>query len=403
MPPKRLTTAECQEWIDECAHQSKEMGSHYLRHDLNWMVLPRRIDAHNDNEEDPRKAMITKALANTIFTKNPKYTMFSLKFYKILMDKFRSSARLHPYADQYVVLIKGSNGYKYIIEDQYHEEFSWSDTDIVIYINPSMPQMIFEEIQSYLHINTVIAISEFKRGYDQMFFLKDAKPDYRFDKQELAEEFKLDFQKELDSLIDPSGRFVFPCRLDGGLCTEAQKAASEVYRNNCSRNSFVLVSSQNDRHQDKVVLVEVPHYPESDKSKFGLIPLQKTPLYTSYNKTIKFDRDDEGTIAEFSLYRIRLNIEFEMEDKYEKIPADLIDLCMPAQSDSELQDFWKHGRWTMVKEKISGYQIAIPNIDTCIRDLDKMLHKYDSPDSKKEKRARQLQILKEYRFAVANS
>jgi len=388
-----MNTKQCESWINSCARATEEKGWRDEEHSLGWVVLPR----DHTPDEDMRRALVTKALAKTIFTKNVKYKVFSLKFYQKLMDKLRRSPKLQEYADQFVVVLKGSNAYKYLLsmlsQDNHEDVFHWSDTDLTIYINPSLPEVLFDEIRWFLHVNLVLTISEFKRGMDQMFFLKDAGKtsgfDYRFAEYNVVEEFKKDFQTELDALNDESGKFISPFRFSNNM-------QSEINRNKCSKNSFLLVASENELHKGSVVMVDMPYYPETSFSKFGLCPLVRTPLFGSYNQTIKFDRDGEGTNGEFELYRIRLNVMYDIKDsnRYDKITADLIDVSVPKQTDAELIDFWNHGSWVTVYEKVLGCQIIVPDIATCINELEKMLYVYESPEYKKEIRKKRLDILK---------
>ena len=435
----KMTASQCKYWIDSCAKQSKEKGWRNSDRKFGWAVLNRK---DGPIEDDPRKSMVTKALAKTIFTKAPAYTMISLRFYNMLTSNIRWHQYLPEFADKFVVLLKGSNAYKYHVGNKYPDEFEWSDTDIVIYIHPSTDNQrvpLFDKLRAYLHEVVVQTIAEYKRGLDQMLFLPNANMDYRFLNQEIVEDFKIAFQEELDLLNDDKGgKFVSPFLLNGGLYTEKQVQESEENRNHCSRQSFVLVPSENEKLKSQVVMVDVPHYCELTEGRYNTVastcPLQRTPLVSSFNTTIKFDRDDEGSNADFNLYRLRLHVMLQYPERkmrkerkerktpdgelasgsnlptsssaepndsadvegkwFEKIPADLIDISIPRKNDSDLMEFWKNGSWVTFYEDVLGYQISIPSVKTCVDELDRMINKYDSADYKKEIRERRLAILK---------
>jgi hypothetical protein len=191
---------------------------------------------------------------------------------------------------------------------------------------------------------------------------------------------------------------------------------NEHIRNMCSKRSFVILESK--AKSDHVVRIEIPHF---DKCEY--IPLRKTPLVISHNRTIRFDRDVEGTmIGEFELFRIRLNNVFipdehvdesndagsdahseksavssETYHKYKIVPADFIDINIPSKCDAELLDFWNTGgfkRCYEVFDKCVGANIMIPNVNECIRDLDNMLNKYTNTSLKIEKRKKRLELFR---------
>jgi hypothetical protein len=196
---------------------------------------------------------------------------------------------------------------------------------------------------------------------------------------------------------------------------------SKKVRNFCSKRSFIITNST---QEDHVVRVEIPHM-----NKCEFIPLKKTPLVFSYNKTIEFKRDIEGEyMAKFDLLRLRLNnmlvpeedtleqdddidtvsingsVYEDVEDIYydfkkcRVVPADFIDVSIPYKNDAELLDFWNSGgykRCYEIYDRFIGTNLMIPNVNECIRDLSNMLHVYTNSHMKTEKRQKRLDMFKQ--------
>jgi hypothetical protein len=168
----------------------------------------------------------------------------------------------------------------------------------------------------------------------------------------------------------------------------------EVYEA-CSKPSFVLTESKS--HKECVVRVEVPHFEHCER-----IPLRPSPLICSFNETIDFMRDGESgdKIGKFNLYRLKFNVLWGHLDEdgnieeEERITADFIDVCVPAQDDAELLAFWESGRCVSVWDADVGFYVCVPDRETCIEELERILYEYESVDSKREKRERKLTALK---------
>jgi hypothetical protein len=83
----------------------------------------------------------------------------------------------------------------------------------------------------------------------------------------------------------------------------------------------------------------------------------------------------------------------------ERVTADFIDISIASKLDSELIDFWNHGRCiTMYDLSIQNW-IWVPDLFTCIGDLYKMLYVYDCPESKRDKRLKKYELMRQ----IANS
>ena len=321
----------------------------------------------HDTNEDPRRSTVTQLLAKTIYEYNPAFRKISIAFYEILCAKIKQ----HPYLSYHlgndlIVMMKGGNAYAYVTREEYPEEFSFSDMDIVVYINPYLNDYTFSEIERNVRIVVLQTLSQYKRMLDQVLFLNNL----NYDDAILDTTTIHDFKEALNTKCEEAG-FKSPFS-----STEA--------RNHCSRNSFMIANSLRDKN--KVAMIELPHFERCER-----IPLRKTPLFCSYNQTIDFDRA-ENCKGQFDLYRIRMNI---LSEENEKIPADMIDVSIAAKSDAELMDFWTHGLCLCVREKHVGTWLIVPDIYTCIGDLHKMLFVYECPESKREKREKKYKKMKE--------
>lgn len=177
------------------------------------------------------------------------------------------------------------------------------------------------------------------------------------------------------------------------------------------------MSKNSEAVPNSIVKIDVPHFEKCER-----IPLRKSPFFCSYNDTIEFEREELDTAqGHFDLYRMRFNcmfqfdkepvIESELSDisdiselspispkdtkaRYEKITADFIDVGIAYQDDAELISFWDFGRCTTVLDKDAEVWVSVPDIQTCIGDLDKMLNVYKCPEIKREKRQQRYDILK---------
>lgn len=332
--------------------------------------------------EDPKKSAMTKAIARTIFEKNPKYRLFSLKFYDMLVEKLRTSTFVdRHFMKNFIVLLKGSTAYRLIIGDAYKDDFHFSDLDLVIYINPYVSADLFANLRASINGILLQVLSQYKRMLDHMLFLNKPSPEWFLDADTVSA-FKNDMIKEFENIEGFDGKFLTPFEND------------EI-RNSCSKYSFVLLDSL--VHEHSVVRIEVPHYNRCER-----IPLRKTPLLSSHNSSISFCRAAVGDAklkGEFDLYRLKItglyvSFNAEFNDMYEeKISAEFIDVSIPSMQDTELLDFWNHGKCMNIYDKDLNIWVVVPDLETCVRDLYKMLYVYECPENKKEKRMRMYNIM----------
>lgn len=381
------TAQERDLWIENATNSKVNRGHQF---GYNFHVVP-KVEHVDD---DQRRSLMTQAIAELVYTKDPKYRCLSLGFYDILMSKMMT----HPFISQYVwkdvvVILKGSNAYALLIPDR-TDELSFSDLDIMVYINPYLSDDLFDLIAKNMRIIVLQTMSLYKKTLDHMFFLDIADPDikYKWMDESTIENFKRDH---------------IECMQRIGAISVFE---SKEVRNVCSRHSFMLVN--NSMYSDKVVKIEVPHFEKCDR-----IPLRKTPFFTSYNNTINFGNDDH--LRNIELFRIKCNnliltpidsvfvnfvynengqvkLLIEQKVQEERIPADFIDVTIASKGDCELLDFWNNGRFVNVLDVNTGVWLAIPDIKSCIKDLYKMLHVYDCPESKRSKRLRKYNLLLSY-------
>ncbi len=349
-------------------------------------VMPKTTGVMESLDEDDKRSKITEALANSIYNSNPKFQSISLKVYEMLMFKINNNPNLSRFdISNIMVVIKGSNAYAMLVATYQNEDirktFPWSDLDMVILINPNLPDAEFYRIKNIVHTLVVQTISQLKRTLDHMLFLDRPINDSFLTKEEV-EEFKSHFDNELNMRSTDTEKFVSPF-------------TSDSIRNACSRNSFVIVDSVG--HENSVVRVEVPHF-----DKCECIPLRKTPLFCSYNDTLNFNRVENSSgqlTANFSLYRMRFNTIVVVADdgsddiKEERCTADFIDITIASKEDCELVDFWRHGRCVMVWHPYINTWTAIPDMQTCVYDLYKMLYVYQCPTNKIVKRQQKYAVM----------
>jgi len=332
----------------------------------------------NENE-DYRRTLLTETIAKTIYEKNPVYRKISLGFYDTLIHKLSMNSYTGPHlGNNIMVLMKGSNAYAYVTAEQFKDDFQFSDMDIVVYINPYLPNEFFAELEKVVKITVLQTLSQYKRTLDHMFFVGkgNKQVDTMLDEETIVS-FKEDYAKALKEIILPDN------------CEFVSPFDSDEVRNNCSRNSCILTHSK--VNEDMIVRVEVPHYDRCER-----IPLRKTPFFCSYNETIDFSRtsqtEDATLHGHFDLYRIRFNNLYVEKNEngdiinQDRVTADFIDVSIARKNDAELIDFWNKGRCMSVYDRFANVWLMVPDIIACIDDLYKMLNVYECPDGKKAKR-----------------
>lgn len=426
--------------------KSEELNGWSFDNKYNFKVFPKENAIVMDNS---LKQQVTSALAKTIYDcdNKAKYKEISLRFFKTLKDKISKNY----YSKEILILIKGSNAYKYLLCDNFHEQFQWNDLDIVIFINPNINPQIFSSIKESISRLALQTISQFKRSLDHMFCFNILNTDCFLNSQ-IIEEFKKDYQKTLscikpdisniiwyqhqqhedymfrvlhdiddDVIIDLFYKknekklsvmdFVWKINKDD-LYEYYGKFISPFsnWRNRCSKQSFMLLPSEKlDNH---LVKIEVPHFKYCE-----CIPVIRTPIIASYNNTLFFNRTTSQNLnnnssnnfsetssnnnlfdGDFELHRLKINNLYLNYDKLgylktQDVQSDFIDLTICNQNDAILKEFWNNGKWKDVYDSDVMIDITIPDLETCINDLDKMLNVYKCPPTKRETKLKKLELL----------
>lgn len=352
-----------------------------------YNVMP-KLDAGVE-VEDPRRSAVTDVLAETLY--QPHFKSIALDFYGLLCHKVMTHPMLGFHINRdLIIMMKGSNAHMYIkhlwnISDP-EDVFKNTDTDFVICINPHLPKHVFYEIKRQVEIVVKQALSQYKRTLDHAFFLNKQLDQDAFDPR-MIQDFKTEFGNIL-ATVDVEGAVLL------------SPFESDDIRNKASRNSFFITNSK--VQENSVVLVEVPHFDKCER-----IPLRKTPIFCSFNETIDFKRDGQDKKGHFNLYRLKINVLCQHLDddgevvKDERIPADFIDVSIPDIDDVELVYFWTRGRSLNYYDMDVNMWITIPDLETVVAELKRILTEYECSEQKKAKREAKLAILTKYTYQIA--
>lgn len=367
-------------FINDAIHSTEQCGERGV---YRYRVFTDNGDAANQ-PEDPRRTTVTRVLSEVIFNHGRK---LALGAYEHLLQKLYNNPVIgsHIFRDV-IVLLKGSNAHIYFNNRTVDEIFKVSDSDIVVCIRPDLPRDVFDMLKHQVEISVRQAISQYKRTLDQLLFLggSDSDAHMPFMTQQEVVELKNEINRAFQTIefMDNGDR------IDGVFLSPFMDTET---RNKCSRYSFLITKSQVSENN---VMVHLPHYDHCER-----IPLRKTPLFVSINETLDFDRNDEGSRGKFTLHRMKLNVLHSWMDieigmiREDKIPADFVDISVPDKDDVELQHFWQKGMYVSVYEPCINMWVAIPDLPTCISELQRILELYNNVEQKREKRIRKLQAL----------
>ena len=405
------TPQERHDWIEYAKRSSLYEGRSDIDPRLRFKVYPNVID----DKHDEIRSMVTKCLANVLYSTDSDYRKIPFAMYYSLIDRITKEDLTNNYYKNgnIIVMICGSNCYPYLVGDRSPEYFQYSDMDIGIYINPKCEKKLFDKLYEYLKKIVLACISEHQRIYHNLLCtnyveLEPGKTSHTM-YESLAylnsiniEEFKSAYQAELDSASrNIDGQLFSPfCPKTSTDLLKIDKSAEDIHilnRNFCSKNSIVVVPQIEhvnilldvlneevfliyECHILTKVVVEVPHYVPYDitKDRTKPIPLLQSPVYCSHNY-LKFERNDSGDLGEFELFRILVNNRYNDQRK----PAAFIDVILLSQYDSEQTAFWKKGAgYHDIWDPRAECTVSIPKIEICIAQLYNMLYKYNSTKSK---------------------
>lgn len=370
-------------------------------HGAKWVLLP--DEKRGVNNVDPRRQHMSDAVGGVVYDHTkPQYARMGLSCYDELWQK------LNKYGFRKVVVrVKGGNAAAFQVARIFGPEkareagFGFSDLDIDILINPSLPEAEFNAIKADVHCVVGRTLAVHKRRIDSCFFK------HRENNAENNFFLKDDDKPSFKSAIIDS-----VSKLPGAKsCFE-----SEQSRNKCSSISYLITPSNLDSEVDigakRRLKIEQPHLNKAER-----VPLCYTPTYVTVNDTINGKRDN-GDDVSFTLFRIKLgnfvvnpeseriklhmrvledSVSVQLIQPYEKISADFVDVWVGNQKDAELIDFWKRGGFSgMLTQEITVYRswtLIVPTLEDCKNEYYKLLHVFECPESKREKRERKYKAL----------
>lgn len=327
---------------------------------LQWFVYD-KVEAPKEIPKD--SILCTKLLSNTVFSKS-EYAFIFLDVYKQLESKIRQFYK----KDQVHIHIKGSAALSmYFMDDEeMSHHFPFSDIDIVIYVNPTMPN--FEYVHKQMTILAGQTFAKHKQMLDRLFF-RTSKIAY----EDFTEEVNRKFTEM--NLISPF--------------------QSTQVRNRVSSNSFSIIESAID--SKKVVKINEAHFDCAEK-----IPLYRTPIVCSVNKTIDSKNLHDEKLS-FNLIRMKMGA---IGSKGGNVLFDCVDCIIPKIDDHDLISFYKKngfGDFTTMSVNVFDYDVTIQTITESFENLWNLIYKYECPDSKNELRINKLDILKEYITGAKNN
>ena len=337
--------------VHDVAKHSETNGNIY---NCNYKIYPKQ---QHVAEIDDGKVLAAMQLASLIYCNE--YARFALDFFNDLRSKLQT---YYP-VNHVIPLIKGSTALALYFKDDemLSKQFPFSDIDIIIKINPKLPN--FKYIRNHVKVLVGQTMAQHKKNLDKLLF-KSYHSQGKYDNYINPTVFK---EKHISTFKDID--IVSPFMDD-------------TIRNSCSYTSFYLTNSS--VMKDKVVKIDEQHFEHAEK-----IPLDRTPIFCSINDTIH--NVTNGKTTKFDLFRMKWNM-IDCESG-SKIAVDFIDCIIPDIEDSELSNFMLES--TMYIQRF-GYTVYIPTLETLAQDLWNMIYVYDCPDSKKNMRLIKLETLEKY-------
>lgn len=386
-------------------------------HGAKWVLLP--DEERGVNNVDPRRQHMSDALGSVIYDpKTPQFAGLGLSCYNELWGK------LNKYGFKKVVVrVKGGNAAAFQVsrllgaKKALDAGFGFSDLDIDILINPSLSPAEFNAIKADVQCIVGRTLAVHKRRVDRCFF-KSREADNE------NEYFMGDHDKKLFKELATNSIET----LTGAIsCFE-----SEQSRNKSSSISYLITPSRLDSEVDigakRRLKIEQKHLVKAER-----VPLPHTPVYVTVNDTISGQRSTGGKV-DFVLSRIKIGnivvnpqservklvlrvhndaadtdaadataaaperISLQIIQPYEKISADFVDVWVGNQEDEQLLDFWKRGGFVgKLTQDIhvvnNRWTIIVPTLEDCKEEYYKLLHVFECPESKREKRERKYKAL----------
>ena len=379
----RFTPAMRNALIEEAVTSTVSYGGEGV---YKWRVFDEESTSNNtaQSAEDPRRATATRIFSETMHACAKR---LALGAYHHLVQKLYNNPVIGSriFRDV-VVMLKGSNAHLYYNNRVVDDTFNVSDSDIVVCILNTLPADVFAMIKHQVEISVRQTLSQYKRLLDQLLFLGgDAGGSPTCNDQLMEADDVARFKEAFTAAVEAVVTLDNGDELDGQFVSPFKDNET---RNKCSRYSFMITNS---KVSDNKVLIHVPHYDQCER-----IPLRKTPMFVSVNNSLDFDRNADGCRGKFTLHRMKMNIlhKRSSDGHEEKVPVDFLDISVPDRDDEELKHFWEQGMYVSVFEPDMNLWVAIPDLPTCISELQRILDDYENTEVKREKRLRKLTALR---------
>jgi hypothetical protein len=379
-------------FIEQARHSIVE----FKRKDTYTYKLLPKTTAHDSNTVTEHANVIASTVSNVIHNSStPRLRRIAMNLYDMLLYKITNHGTTAPYAQGHIrVFVKGSTAYSLIDRTASHKP---SDVDVAIYINPMLPPQLFDNIKNAVLTITLQSVSQFKRILDAMFFPAGTRRTQLQSSSFLSdteiEEFKTRMSVDLTNASPPCATYVSPFQ-------------NTHIRNYLSNHSFILIDSL--AVPDKVVRVQIPHF-----EKCETIPLRRTPITVSHNRTLNFMRSastaTDAPDGSFDLVRLKMNVlcEHVCDDtkRRKMVPANIVDISIPNAHDTELRQYWAFERAAPVQDQclwsytdVDGLKVYVPCAQYLLKELENMLYVYDttSSDPKREKRQKAYDMLRNF-------
>lgn len=302
--------------------------------------------------------------------------------YKMILDRMKCNGYISQNLQHVKVVIKGTTAYRLLCPKEM-ETMPMSDLDIVICINPHLQRDIFDRIFNNMNIIVAQVLSLHKKTMDHMFFFERSNPCIKH------------ILYDNDKISDAIQSNVSQMNVYG-----LQSVFSSIkVRNILSKTSFIVLDG---------AIQDVQFFPFCNR-----IPLHRTPIYCTQN-TVCFNIGER--LGMFNLHRLKINaccttrdvissklrvqndemviLKLQTRQYFDKITLDFIDISILHQCDTELLDMWNNYTFVLCRNTCIDTPIMVPDLKSCIVDLEKMLYVFNCPETKRESRYAKLQLLR---------
>ena len=329
-----------------------------------WMYLP--VDNKKVKVDDPVAA---NTMAEVMFSDMAYFMSLQLRLYAEVLQQIR----MYYTPLQVHVFVKGSSALamRFCMHPELSKVFKPSDLDMAVYINPTLPE--FEEVHA--HVLTLVSrvFAKHKQSIDRTFFISQDR---------IREDQKLLNDEQIEAFKEAHADAFAEIDMTSPL-------ESTAARNIASSRSYVIEKPQD--NTDEIVLIYTPSFKDAER-----IPLHRTPVSCSVNRSI--DYVNNGHRMVFDLVRMKWTM---INADNSKHAIDFVDCVVPRREDTELGEYWGRifaGEHTvdviyMHSNMLGSMPVIVPTMRMSAGEIWKMLHIYESPESKREARMKKLAIL----------